>query len=476
MSFGITPQGFNIKRLTDIKQSIEERVVDLLGPLDQSASSLLGNYNSVISESLSNLWEALEDVYYSQYPNSAEGVSLDNVVIINRLRRLQSDESEVTALLCGEEGTLIPALTQVSVVQTDEIFETEIDKTITESEVLQARVVVQNVVNSFLYQIGIDSTFYEYTSDSSATEQEILDGLVIAINASSQVEAVLDETTIVVTAIDRVTTFWIQTSTNLLFEQLCTPVNAMAINKGPITVPIGTLTQIVSSPIIGFDGVNNLTEGIRGRDVETDAELRIRREDSIQIQGAATLGAILSRLLQEVEGVSSVIVLENPYDVIDGDGRPPHSFEVIVDGGEQVLIAQKILEVKAVGIQTHGDITEIIDDSQGIPKEIKFSRPVTKYAHFRIDLTLSAEEEFPIDGETQIKTNIVQLGETFTIGDDFILKKFYEPVFRPGGVADADIEIAITDNPLDVPTYQTTNISIDFNEILNFSEDRISYI
>lgn len=45
----------------------------------------------------------------------------------------------------------------------------------------KAWVEVTSVVNSTLYRITIDSVNYDYTSDASATEQEILDGLEAAL-------------------------------------------------------------------------------------------------------------------------------------------------------------------------------------------------------------------------------------------------------------------------------------------------------
>ena len=50
-------------------------------------------------------------------------------------------------------------------------------------------------------------------------------------------------------------------------------------------------------------------------------------------------------------------VYENDSNVVDAAGRPPHSVEVVVDGGSNTDIAAQILATKSGGINTYGNIT-----------------------------------------------------------------------------------------------------------------------
>ena len=73
MTFGLTPQGFKSKRLADIKADLENQLLAEFGEINLDPQSLFGQQIGVYSKVLADLWENMEDVYFSQYPNSAEG-------------------------------------------------------------------------------------------------------------------------------------------------------------------------------------------------------------------------------------------------------------------------------------------------------------------------------------------------------------------------------------------------------------------
>jgi len=81
--------------------------------------------------------------------------------------------------------------------------------------------------------------------------------------------------------------------------------------------------------IAGWASTTNAADFVTGRAQETDAELRARREVSLQIIGAGTDGAIWSRI-GELEGVLAVRVKSNRTLAEDADGIPPKAFEVVV--------------------------------------------------------------------------------------------------------------------------------------------------
>lgn len=476
MSFGITPNGFNIKRLQEIKQSIEEDISSRLGAVDQSPSSLLGNLNSVIAEIASEVWEQLEKTYHNFYPNSAENIGLDNAVLFNGLTRLQPSSSRVETLLIGNQGINVPTGTQLKTNDSGEVFETEIDKIISQGDVLRVKIAIDNIINSHDYTITINSVSHTYTSDASATKEEIIDGLITELSIDTSIQTTnLDNDFLQIMAIDRVTPFSCSLSIDMSYEEIGTPVDAIAINKGSIAVPIGTLT-LIETPVFGLNAVENITEGISGRETETDNELRLRREESLQILGAATFGAILSRLQNELEDVKSVRLYQNVTDLTDSFGRPPHSIEAVIEGGNDQLIFEKLQEIKGAGIETHGNIIGQVIDSQGVTHVLRFTRPTKKYAFIIYNGVLSSESTFPPDGKERIKENTLLIGDTFDIGDDYLIQKFYTAVYEVGGVSSVTISIAVTNDPLDTPVYQSTNINIDFDEVLEFTNDRINFI
>ena len=108
-NFGVTPEGFVIKRLQDVKSSLEARFISEFSDINLDAASVAGQMVGIFSKVLEDEWENSQDVYLSQYPNSANGISLDNVVMLNGLTRLAATRTNVIGVATGIEGTLIQA-------------------------------------------------------------------------------------------------------------------------------------------------------------------------------------------------------------------------------------------------------------------------------------------------------------------------------------------------------------------------------
>lgn len=210
-------------------------------------------------------------------------------------------------------------------------------------------------------------------------------------------------------------------------------VQARAIETGPQNDNSGTLTRI-DTPISGWATSTNAADALPGRDIETDAELRLRRISLLATAGSATVDAIRADLLQ-VEDVSSVTIFENDTNTTDGDGVPAHAFEAVVVGGDDEDIAQAILEVKAAGILAHGTTTEVVQDEQGFDHTIKFSRPVTVQVQGAIEIT-EVDDTFPINGAELIANDIMEYINTLPVGGDVKLMKWVDIAFNTSGVVD----------------------------------------
>lgn len=558
MAFGLNNNGFTIKRETDIITELETAFKAAFGEINTNADSVFGQIIGVFSKPLAELWELSEAVYLSQYPASAEGLSLDGVAQLTGILRLGPTKTVVTGVLLGDQGTVVPAGSLASIQDTENIFQSTENKTIDKAEVLQCVISIGTVSDSQLYTITIDGTGHDYTSDASATAQEIVTGLVTNVNSGQSKVTAVDngDETITITVDDKITVFSVDITAELDFNAIGTPVQFEAQNEGSILAVSGALS-VIESPVSGWDSITNLTDGSTGNDTETDPDLRLRREVSLRVIGAATASAIEARLLQEVSNVTAVNILENdnPYytdavivtidtalnntdyttyingveftitsdasatvqeiaaalvvslnsgsfaitaaDNLDGsftitpdaDGVlyavgvgtnislsgsvPPHSIECVVQGGIDQEVADKIFETIAAGIGTHGNVSATVQDSQGDNQNIKFSRPVSKYVHVRVLYTKNPEEEFPTDGEDQIKNNIYSFGLTQSVGDDVIIIKFYSPINDVPGISGASVTVDVTDNPGDIPSYGTSNISIGQTEIPIYDLSRI---
>lgn len=243
-------------------------------------------------------------------------------------------------------------------------------------------------------------------------------------------------------------------------------MDVVALENGPTQAFAGTLT-VIETPIAGWDSVINPLDAVLGRDIETDAEFRLRRNLSLANPGTATVEAIRARLLQ-LEDVKAAVVYENITLLPDGAGRPAKSFEAVVLGGADQEIADLIWEVKGAGIETYGGETVPIIDSQGFDHDMHFSRPTEKLIWIIVNATV--DSKFPVNGDLAIEQNLLNYAiKNLSIGDDVVTVQLFCPVVDVEGVIDAEILIGLVNPPV-----SDANIPIAEDEIALFDSSRIT--
>ncbi len=243
-------------------------------------------------------------------------------------------------------------------------------------------------------------------------------------------------------------------------------VFASAVLTGPIQALAGTVT-VIDTPLTGWSTVTNSADAAEGTNEETDPDLRARREQSVANNAQAILDAIFSGVAN-IAGVTSVTVLENDTDITDGNGLPPHSFQVIVVGGVDADIGQAIWENKPAGITSFGTTTTPILDIQGVSHDIKFSRPTE--INIFVEVNLTTDATYPTNGDDLIKQAIVDYangdlvqGRGFSLGDDVIQTRLFTPVNSVQGHSIDSIFIGTSASPT-----LENDIAIAATEISNF--------
>lgn len=251
-------------------------------------------------------------------------------------------------------------------------------------------------------------------------------------------------------------------------------VDAASVNTGLIEASAGTLTEI-ETPITGVNSVTNIEDANIGSERETDIELRARRLRSLAISAQSTVDSLYA-VVSNLDFVTQVAVLENDTDITDSNGLPPHSVQVIVVGGLDADIGNAIWLNKPAGINSFGDESVEIFDSQGLSHTINFSRPDTIDIYVRVELTKFSN--YPADGDNLIKQAIVDYangnlvnGRGFGLGDDVIFSELYTPINSIVGHQIDELYISVSP----VPTSQS-NIIIGIGEISNFTVDNIEII
>jgi uncharacterized phage protein gp47/JayE len=471
----LTEQGFDRPRLLDIKSDYDQRFKDALGPVNTNPDSVIGQMIAIFAAAIDDAYEALQDTYDAMYPSTAEGVSLDGSVSFVGLERLAAAPTVVTAMCYGTEGSLIPA-GAIARASDNRQYAATADTVISRSNAGDIIVSVASVENAATYQIIADGVSHSYLSDADATAAEIIAGLAAEFDPADFLVTV-EGTTLRIRAADQESGFPVTLDSKLVADKVGTPVSFTALIMGAYALPAGALTTI-DSVLTGWSEVNNLLDGVIGRFVESDEELRVRHNNSVRVTGAATAAAIRSRLLAEVDSVTYVALYENRTADVDEFGLPPHSFETVVSGGTDQAIADKLFEIKPAGIETYGNTSIDVMDENGDLQQCNFSRPTDKYAWIRVTVNaLNTEETLSTEIVQAIKDAVLAYGAALSIGEDLILQRIYGPIFdATQGLATITIEADLTALPTDVPVYATANIALDRADLAVFADSRITVV
>ena len=171
----------------------------------------------------------------------------------------------------------------------------------------------------------------------------------------------------------------------------------------------------IKTPLSGITSVAYKSGGttVVGSETETDNELRLRRENELEINASSTTASIRAAVL-EVTNVEFCKVYENDTSGTV-DGIPTKAFEVIVQGGDDDEIALAILTKKTAGIQAYGSTTVTVVDNDGDSKVIGLTRPVEVPMEY--DITILVTDGQTGDWEATVKEALVtHFNSYYTVG------------------------------------------------------------
>jgi len=488
MAFGVTDEGFAQKELDDVEGEVKDDLRSSFGQqTNLLATSVFGQITGIFSDKIAELWEVLTAVYRSAYPDSATGDALDNAAAYTGAERLVARKSTITLdQISLDGGITLPVGRIVSVGAAGNRFVTT--AAVTNAAGFQATVSVEAESE----QTG-PVTGFSGTVDTIVTPVSGWSAQAALTCASAETYNLSGGETLTV-KVDEGTT----QTVNFIGGDFGTPGAATAAEvaarittdlTGAAAFAAGTRVRIESdlngsgsaiqvtggtaNSELGFDttlvkGFNS-EDAIIGSDVETDFAFRLRREQLIRATGAATVEAILSKVLQ-VTNVDEVFVFENPTETTDPSGVPPHAFEVVIRGPSAIdaEVAQAIFDAKPAGIQAYGSTVEVIVDSQGFNHSIGFSRATEVDIYIDIDLTVNTDPAagpiYPVDGDAQVEIALAAAGNALGIGRDVISEAIKCKAFDVDGVIDiTDFDIGIAPAPVG-----DANITIQNREIAVF--------
>lgn len=356
-TYGLTPLGFVSKQQQQIISELQVALQTAFGQnINLLPEAVFGQLVGIFSEREALVWQLAEAVYASQYPEGAEGTSVDNILALNGLKRLPALPTKTSPpvngapglLLFGTPGTLIEAGSQISIngapldiatIDNDSIIEASANavQDIFFSSVpdsgqftLQIKDPAGNVLTTDPINFDADNFAvrdaikalsdvvagnYPYT-DIAVTGNFTI-GFTVNFGAVTPAPGNPSSGALAQNLFTAPTDTLLTGSTvvNITFVQATAgqpsqvAASATFVNAGPIFAPAGSLT-VIDTPVTGWTGVNNPIDCITGSNLETDT-LAIQRWKTLRAsQANGPIQAIVEKVLQ-VPGVTQCIGFEN---------------------------------------------------------------------------------------------------------------------------------------------------------------------
>lgn len=358
--YGVQEDGsFEAPYLDDIVARMEAALEDRIPGYDAAPGSPVQQLLEVFALEAEALWESQRELYYTAFLDSSFGRNLDELLSLAGVSRLsrQGATGEVTFFSSASGGATrdyqIPSGTRVAAPQSGSA--PDIPFKTTEAATLRA-------------------------GETEVTR--------VPVRALSQYETDID-------------TQYLGAATNLPAGAITRLVDGVAgIGAGANDTPVA---NVLATGSAGTRDDGSKYSFQRGRDRETDAELKARYKESLGLGGKASLSAIQAAVFN-VEGVSNVDIEENVQE---------NWFRVtaLADTGRANDIAQAIADTRSAGIESRGSATgTAMVIGQAVQERFDFAGLVS----IHVDVDLEITSEFPDDGEEQIMNNIVSYigGET----------------------------------------------------------------
>ena len=173
--------------------------------------------------------------------------------------------------------------------------------------------------------------------------------------------------------------------------------------------------------------------GVTPLEGESDAALRSRmcgNTDNGNQAGNTVLDNLIT-CLYGIAGVTCVDINVNETGNTDSNGLPPHSYEVVVQGGDDQAIANTIFAKHPVGITLHGN-TQVDIPTQLNCQTVSFTRPTEVPICLEVVLRATSSDCGCAESDIQvIKDALVAMFDEpcpscrFGVGDDVIYNSLF---------------------------------------------------
>jgi hypothetical protein len=484
-TFEVTETGFPTPRLPEARTRIVELWRGAFGEnADTSSDNPDGKIIDILSLLLALTWQGVGVGASSGHARTAVGNALDLVLDLFARRRLEALASTTDLFFYGTDSTLVLASSLVAVQDTSNTFGTNANANIGADDSVWI-VRVDAAANATNYTVTVNAVAATYLSDGSADVDEIRTGVLAALNAHADVvdawAAGEDANGLLLIAMQTTPAIAVSITSGAMTRYHSVRVPSTATTTGPIQGLTGTVRTLIT-PIAGVVGITSIADATVGRNRETNAQFFARHLRTLSANGARSPDAVAARLV-ELDDVEVARVYENETALDpDAAGRPAHSFETYVLGGDDAEIAALIWQQKPGGIRAFGStvVQTIGRDDRLHP--VGFTRPTERYLH--LEITVTGGEGYPLTGTPLVSMrNAVasDLGDggahELALGQDFYRFAVGPPASAAvPGIASLSIRTATTAAPGDPPTFALADIVVAESEILRIDSSRITMI
>jgi hypothetical protein len=477
--YGITDKGFVLKRLDTILEEIHTDLTDGWKVDTRLAgTSFLNTLITTFGNQIANLWETAQDSYYAKYPATATELNLDHAVQYGGIKRAGDKRTSYILHCTGDDGTYVRENAVVATNTTPEIrlFSAE-EFQIARERFNKVSVIVASE-DTGVYTVSINGNQYSYSNPQGGKSSAILAGLAAAIKDEGY-EVKVEDDVLIINDKTKTRENVLTLTDNLTTSSVTSLANFLTNDYGKITLPYNIVTRMVNN-ITGFTAVTNLLEPTYGRKRETDIELRQSYIAKSALRSNTMIESIIAELLNNVEDVESASGYENDMDVTDERGLPPHSIEIIVEGGDNTAIAKAIFRRKAGGIQTHGSVVVNVPGEYGDTIPVRFNRPEYLYAWLKVQLE-GDEAKIPVNYSSLTKQSLMEDGAQMTAGTSLLTQLLNEGIYdRVAGLTKIIIYTAYTTDSTVIPgdgDYQRDeNIMATSRQKVLIDENRIEVV
>lgn len=474
--YGVTDDGFVLKRLDTIMSEINNELTQGFGvETSVQKPSFLNTLIVTFSNQIAELWETAQDSYYAKFPATASGLNLDNAVQLGGVTRKKPLPTTYPLHCTGVDGTTVTTSIRVGSDTNPQITLVPVKQFTITRDSFNAAIIRVVSTEQAAFTVTINGNVYSYSSEETDDALSILQALQTLITLDGYKVSINEDENLVIEDNTKTRSNVLILTDNLTTVTVTTIANFQTEEDGVITLVNGSITQMVDN-MTGFTGVNNLITPSYGREEETDAELRSSYVSKAYLRSETMIDSIASALLEEIDDVISVSGSENYTDETDVNGLPPHSIEMIVEGGDDYAIADIILGRKAAGINTYGSTAIDTSGKYQDTITIRFSRPTHLYTWFKVVLH-GKSGAIAKDYDTLTITSIMNYVGTLVAGDDLLTQKLIEGIYDDvAGVTFVDILVATTTDKTVVPEepdYLSGNVEATIRQLITTDSSRI---